>query len=183
MPMIMEQSFVNVMAESASNSDLNNAVTATIIRITRLDHFEWMEQLACDGFTEEDIKRMDVLVPGLFQVTEMETQLAATLAGLQDLQDEEAMNSAIQGLLGQIDLAEICQQVCNSEFPDPIDALASVARYMINIAGSTLAFETLRRSPRPEDDQDWRIESSEVTEGVALAEEGLEGETAEWPVY
>ena len=181
--MMMERPLVNVMVESTSSSDLTDAVMARIVRIARLNHFEWKVQLASDGFTQEDIRRMDSLVLNLFDGAEMEARLAATLAGIQDLQDQEEMNSAIRKWLEQINSADICHRVCSSNFPDPIDALASVVRYMINIAGSTFALELIQRIPPEQVNKDWMIESSEVDEGIALAEEGIEEDMAEWPAY
>lgn len=179
----MERPIIDMMVGATSSSDLINALMSRIDRLAKLDHFCWIDQLTSDGFTEGDIKRLDDLVPTLLNVAEMETQLAAMIAGSQDIQDEAQMESAIHVWLGQMDLAGICHQVCNSGFPDPIDALVSVVRYLLTIAGSAVAFESIRRLPPEQVNDHRKIETSEVAEGIELAEEGVEEDMAEWPVY
>ena len=183
MTMIMERPIIDVMVRSASSSDLSNALMPRVNRLTKLDHFNWIDQLASDGFTEEDIKRLDDLVSNLFDEAELETRLAEILAGIQDLQDEAELDSAILKWMIQIDWANICHQVCSSGFPDLIDGLASVVRYIVRTAGSIVTFEAIRRTPTEQANEYWTMEPSEVAEGIKLAEEGIEEDMAEWPVY
>ena len=183
MTMIAERLFVNIMIGSASSSDLTSAVMDRIVRIARLDYPDWMDQLAADGFTEEEIQRLDSFVPGLFNGPEMESRLAAMFAGIKDLQNQAEINYVIRRWLEQMDLADICNQVFSSEFPDLINALASAVRYMLDIAGSVAAFEVLKRIPPDPAYKDWKVEPWEVAEGIAIAEEGLEQDMAKWPEY
>ncbi len=183
MTMIMERPIIDMMVEATSISDLSNGLMSRIDRLAKLNHFCWIDQLASDGFSEGDINRLDDLVPSLLDGAEMETKLAAMIAGAQDIQDETQLESAILLWLGQMDLAGICHQACNSGFPDPIDALVSVIRYLLRLAGSAVAFEAMRRLPPEQVNDDRKIELSEVAEGIELAEVGVEEDVAEWPAY
>lgn len=181
--MLTGQPFISTMVDSFPESDLTSALTATIVRIARLDHFEWTDQLASDGFTQREIERLSNLVPSLLDGAELKHRLAAAIAGIHDLQDEEQMNSVVRSWLTQEDLADTCRQVCNAGFADPIDALASVVRYLLAVAASTLALEAIQRTPLEQGDADPKIEPYEVAQRVELAEEGLQRDMAEWPVY
>ena len=179
----IDRPIIDLMVESTSSSDLNNVLMSRVNRLTKLDHSKWIDQLTSDGFTEGDVNRLDDLLSKLFSEADMETQLAAILSGLQDPQDATELNPAIQKWVVQTNLVSICHQVCNSGFPDLIDAFASVVRYILTTAGSTVTFEAFRRMPSEQVNDDWRMDPSEVAEGIQLAEEGIEEDMAEWPVY
>ena len=51
--------------------------------------------------------------------------------------------------------------------------MAYTVSHVIHIVASTLAFESIRRSPPDQADTDWRMDASGVRAGIDLAEDGL----------
>ena len=69
------------------------------------------------------------------------------------------------------------------EISRPIDATAYTGTHLLNIAATTLAFESSNEAPLSQEGIDWSADESEIREGIALAEAGLAEEAPEWPPY
>ena len=180
---LMERPMFNRMVESSSTMDLAKAVWPRFARLLRLNHTEWMHQLGADGFDKPDINRLDEFVATAFDDTELADALALILEDIDDLEDEMAVDSAIEKWIGLTAWEGIWTQVGLNDFPDPIDAAAYAGTHLLSVATSTLAFEALRRNPPAHAVDDWRMDSQEIQEGIELAESGLAEEAAEWPPY
>ena len=144
---LTERQIVSLMVESPSTTDLARAVAPRFARLLQLDHTRWMHQLAADGFAASDISRLEAFVGDSFDETGLADKLASILNEIPDLNEEPVVDSALDKWLTCTGWPSIWNQVCIAEFPDPIDAAAYAASHLLNIASSTLAFESLRRNP------------------------------------
>lgn len=176
---LMERPIVNLMVDVPSGTDLARALRPRFARPLRLDYSGWMRQLAHDGFSDSDISRLEYFIGYFFNETELSEKLALILREVRDLNDESALDLALDQWLDYTGWAAIWEQVCKADFPDPIDAAAYAGTCLLNMAASTLSFEPIRRSPVTQAD-DWSMDESEVKEGIELAEVGLSEDTLEW---
>ena len=177
-----ENQMVSLLVEAPSVEQLAQALRPRITRLLQLDHSGWMNLLADDGYSSRDIKRLEDHVANLIDEIEFSEKLARKLDSVRDLGDRSAVDLAVEEWLNQIGWDSIWNQVCGAGFPDPIDAAACVGARLLQMASSTLEFESLRRNPTGQD-SDWPMGKSEVQEGIELAEAGLAEEAAEWPPY
>lgn len=180
---LMERPIVSLMVESPSGADLAWALRPRFARLLGLDHSGWMRQLAADGFSGSDINRLEDFISERFDETESTEKLASILRGVQDFNDESEVDAALDNWLACTGWVSIWEQVHEADFPDPIDAAAYTGTCLLNAAASALAFESLRRNPSAQVEDDWNLDESQVIEGIELAETGLSGDAAEWPPY
>ena len=169
--------------QAPSSPDLLQALRPKFARLLQLDHPGWMLQLAADGYSDDDLKRLEELVHHSFGEVELAEKLACTLEEVRDLADQEDVNQAVERWLDQAGWTGIWEQVCQAELPDPIDAAAYVGTFLLNLAASTLAFECVRRNPSDRKESDWSMDEPDVLEGIELAEAGLAEDASEWPAY
>ena len=179
---LMERPIVSLMVESPSGADLAWALRPRFARLLGLDHSGWMRQLAADGFSGSDINRLEDFISERFDETELTEKLASILRGAQDFNDESEVDAALDHWLARTGWVSIWEQVHKANFPDPIDAAAYAGARLLQMASSTLEFESLRRNSTGQQ-SDWTMWKSQVQEGIELAEAGLAEEAAEWPPY
>ena len=179
---LMERSIVSLMVDVPSGTDLARALRPRFARLLRLDYSGWMRQLAEDGFSDSDISRLEEFIGNSFNETELSEKLTLILREVHDLNGEAEVDSALDRWLTCAGWTDIWEQVSKAEFPDPIDAAGYTGTCLLNIAASTLAFESLRRNPIVQAD-DWSMEESEMKEGIELAETGLTEDATEWTPY
>jgi hypothetical protein len=179
----MEHPIVDQMVASPSGSDLSCALKPRLGRLVSLDHRSWMNQLAADGFSSQDIEKLEALVASLIDVRRLEDLLANSFRETVDLSDQSKLTAVLNEWSGKIARADIWPTVCHAGFPDPIDAIAFVARTIFSIASSVLALETMKRDPLAETSPDFDLDPGSLHDGIALAEQGIEEDMATWPAY
>ena len=172
----------SLLVGSPSSEHLARALRPRFARLFKLDHSGWMRLLADDGYSALDIKRLEGHLANLCNEIEFTEKLARVLEEVRDLDDQSAVNLAVAEWLKQIGWDSIWKQVCDADFPDPIDAGAYAGACLLQMASGTLRFESLRRNSTGQD-SNWIIGKYEVQEGLELAEAGLAEEAAEWPPY
>lgn len=179
---LVERPIVNLMVEAPSGADLARVLQPRFARLLRLDYSGWMLQLAADGFSDNDVNRLEEFIGNSFDETELTEKLALIFREVEDLNDDSAVNLALDQWLAHSGWKVIWEHVCKAGFPDPIDAVAYTGTCLLNMAASTLAFESLRRNPVKQS-YDWSMDESQVKEGIELAETGLGEDVKEWPPY
>lgn len=177
----LERPIVDQMVTSPSGSDLSRALKPRLDRLVSMDHVSWMNQLAVDGFSGQDIQKLEDLLGSLIDVRSMEETLVRLLPETIDLGDESQLTTVLKEWSGNIARSEIWPAICHADFPDPIDAIALVIRTMTSIVYSVLALENMKRNPLEEETQ--LPDPGCIEEGIALAEQGIEEDMYTWPAY
>ena len=180
---LMERPIVDLMIDSPASLRPSHEVRPKLTRLIKLNHTDWMHQLAADGFIETEIKNLENFVASSLNEVELAEQLAAMLGPVADMDDKAEVDRAVHKWLDLINWGTIWQQVVATGFPDAIDAMAYAGSHVRNIADNALWFESARRSVSEEREVNWQIDEVEIREGIALAEAGLTQEAVEWPPY
>ena len=180
---LMERPIVDLMIDSPASLRPSHEVRPKLIRLIKLNHTDWMHQLAADGFIETEIKNLENFVASSLNEVELAEQLAAMLGPVADMDNESEVDTAVHKWLALIGWEAIWQQVVATGFPDAIDAMAYTGSHVRNIVDNALWFESTRRSVAEEPEVNWQRDEVEIREGIALAEAGLTQEAAEWPAY
>lgn len=68
---LTERPIATLMADAPSGADLLRALRPRFARLLRLDYSGWMRQLTADGFSEDDIKRLEEFIGNSFSETEL----------------------------------------------------------------------------------------------------------------
>ena len=174
---------INFLMEPLSDLQPVMAVKPRFVRLLQLDHSGWMKQLRCDGFTDADIQSLETFQHESFNQMELAERLAHLLRGVHDVTERSDVDHVMAQWISHSGWLAVWETVCAKKFPDPIDATAYTGTHLLNIAATTLAFESLQRSPLSQEGIDWSADESEIREGIALAEAGLAEEAPEWPPY
>ena len=174
---------INFLMEPLSDLQPVMAVKPRFVRLLQLDHSGWMKQLRCDGFTDADIQSLETFQHESFNQMELAERLAHLLQGVHDVTEGSDVDHVMAQWISHSGWPAVWETVCAKKFPDPIDATAYTGTHLLNIAATTLAFESLQRSPLSQEGIDWSADESEIREGIALAEAGLAEEASEWPPY
>lgn len=182
MTTILERPIIDQMVTSPSGSDLSRALKPRLDRLVSMDHVNWMNQLAADGFSSQDIQKLEDLVESLIDVRKMEETLVNLLPETLDTGDEYHLTTVLSEWSGYMARSEIWPALYQAEFPDPIDAMALVIRTMASIAHSVLTLENMKRSPL-EETQHPDLAPGWIEEEIALAEQGIEEDMSSWPAY
>ncbi len=180
---LMERPIVDLMIDSPASPRPSHEVRPKLARLIKLNHTDWMRQLAADGFIDTEIKDLENFVASSLNEVELAEQLAPILESVADMDDKSEVETAVHKWLDLINCESIWQQVVATGFPDAIDAMAYAGSHVRNIADSALWFESARRSVSEEPEANWQIDEVEIREGIALAEAGLTQEAVEWPPY
>ena len=103
---LMERPIVDLMIDSPASLHPSHEVRPKLTRLIKLNHTDWMHQLAADGFIETEIKNLENFVASSLNEVELAEQLAAMLGPVADMDDKAEVDRAVHKWLDLINLAK-----------------------------------------------------------------------------
>ena len=158
-------------------------VRLRLVEMATLSHLDWMEHLSGLGFTEDSVHDLDHTISSLFNGPELVGQLMSALREVEDIDNEaELMPVLLSCMKPAQHLAKL--GILTSGSPNPVAALAYMARHIVHIVSTAIWLESMRRRAFDEPvSLDDPLSDAEIAEGVEMAELGLAADVAEWPPY
>ncbi len=181
----MERSIMDHIVESPDVREawgLEAAIRSMIFDLLTLDYHGWQEKLAADGFTEDQIEKLNGFVDQW--VSEFDTAgLSLQLQELTDIGNDSAMELILSEWIRGISSADLHRLIARERFPNPLDVLCYAMAQVKQVLNSIVAFELMRREIELEPPVGWSLEEGQIQYGTELAEIGLAEDAKTWPQY
>ncbi len=161
---------------------LEAAIRSMIFDLLALDYHGWQAKLAADGFTEDQIEKLNGFVDRW--VSEFDTAgLSRQLQDLRDIGNGSAMERILSEWIRGISSAELHRLIAREQFPNPLDVLCYAMAQVKQALSGIVAFELMRREIELDPTVDWSLEENQIEYGTELAEIGLAEDAKTWPQY
>lgn len=161
---------------------LEAAIRSMIFDLLALDYHGWQEKLAADGFTEDQIEKLNGFVDRW--VSELDTAgLSQRLQDLQDIGNDAATERILSEWIRGISAADLNGLIARERFPNPLGVLCYAMAQIKQALNGIVAFELMRREVELEPPAGWSLEEDQIEYGTELAELGLEEDATTWPQY
>ena len=180
---LMELPIAELMTQPQSKPRSETEVRSVINELLDTTHAGVMQRLADEGFTNEDVRRLDDWLSKSFDETHLAETLALLLRKVNDIGNEEELKVALDRWMEELQWYSVAKQVIELDSPDEAVALGYAIRHLWRVADSTIWFESSRRPAAQERKPERDLTQEEVKQGVELAEAGLSLDAFEWPTY
>ena len=161
---------------------LEAAIRSMIFDLLALDYHGWQEKLAANGFTEDQIEKLNGFVDRW--VSEFDTAgLSRQLQDLRDIGNDAAMERILSEWIRGISSADLHRLIARERFPNPFDVLCYAMAQVKQALSSIVAFELMRREIELDPPVGWSLEEDQIEYGTQLAEIGLAEDAKTWPQY
>ena len=154
----------------------------TVSELVNLDYLGWRRRFVAAGFTDAQVQTLDVLVEGWAGEIDVDV-LSGRLAAVEDLSDDAALEQIVADWLKRVPRDGLSASIARAEFPDSFEAMCYALGQFARIIDGAIAFERMQRERRTEPAVDWYLTPEQVTEGIALAEAGLDEDAKTWLPY
>ncbi|MCY4560383.1 MAG: hypothetical protein OXF79_29290 [Chloroflexi bacterium] len=182
MTMAMERPIVDSMFTNRDDLDPIALLAPTIEKLTHLDYLGWRAQLAADGFTNERVDELETMLQDWIGSMDRDS-LSKALTSVTDVYDEDERERVVTDWLEAISPSSIVAPITLAQFPNELDALCYAVSRLGHVIYSAVSFEFARRQMSEEPSRDLTMTPAQISEGIALAESGLEEDSKAWPCY
>ncbi len=161
---------------------LEAAIRSMIFDLLALDYHGWQAKLASDGFTEDQIEKLNGFVDQW--VSGFNTAgLSQQLQDLRDISNDAAMERILSEWIRGIPSADLHRLIARERFPNPLDVLCYAMAQVKQVLNGIVSFELMRRETELEPPVGWSLEEAQIEYGTELAEIGLAEDAKTWPQY
>ena len=183
MTMLMEHPIVDNLFGNQDDLDFKALFGPTMEKLIGLDHEGWRTQLKADGFDDNHVQELEVVVQSWTSRHVDKDELTKRLAVVEDINDETSLGEVVAAWLDGLPRNWIVESIVNAQFPMPLDAMCYAGARIKDILVAAVMFETTRRELQAGPPPNLAMSAEQIAEGVALAEMGLVEDAKAWPHY